>query len=346
MKQSPRTLEASLQKGLAPIYLISGDEPLQAMECGDLIRREARRQGFTERQVLQVETGFDWSALQGEAAAMSLFAEKKLIELRMPGGKPGMAGGKVLRAYADQPPPDNLLVIHAGKLDGSTKRSAWVKALDKAGVWIEVWELNPAQTLQFVGERLRQAGFRPDQEALRLLTERVEGNLLAAAQEIEKLRLIREPGPLSAEDVIQAVADSARYDPFELIDAALIGDAHRVIRILQGLHGEGVHEAQILWAVSRDLRILADFSARQARGANPETALRAVWGARKNLILRAARRHSADAWAAMLRCCVRLDRMIKGLAQGNLQDELLQLLLTVAGEPAIRSNCGKSMDPS
>ena len=339
MKTNSRNLAASLQKGLAPIYLLSGDEPLQMMECGDAVRRAAREQGFTERQVLQVETGFDWSELMGEAAAMSLFAERKLIELRMPGGKPGQAGAKALKAYAAQPPEDNLLVIHSGKLDRSARNSVWVKALEKAGVWVEIWDLNPAETLKLLGERLRMAGFQPDQAALRLLTERVEGNLLAAVQEIEKLKLICPPGPLSAEAIMQAVADSARYDPFELADAALMGDAHRVIRILKGLQGEGVHEAQILWAISRDLRMLADYSALAEAGHNPEPALRGLWGQRKNLALRAARRYPASGWAGLLRCCVRLDHIIKGLEQGNVWDDLLQLLLKLAGEPVIRLDC-------
>ncbi len=339
MKSNPRNLAATLSKGLAPIYLLSGDEPLQMMECGDLLRRVAREQGFGERQVLQVETGFDWSSLMGEAASMSLFAERKLIELRMPSGKPGREGAKALRAYASQPPQDNLLVIHSGKLDRSARASAWVKALEKAGVWVEIWDLKPAETLKLVGERLRQAGFQPDQAALRLLTERVEGNLLAAVQEIEKLKLVRSPGPLSAKDIVQAVADSARYDPFELADSALMGDSHRVIRILKGLQGEGVHEAQILWAISRDLRMLADYSALAEAGHNPESALRGVWGQRKNLVLRAARRYPASGWAGLLRCCVRLDHMIKGLEQGNVWDDLLQLLLKLAGEPVIRLDC-------
>ena len=339
MKLSPQNLAGHLQKSLAPIYLLTGDEPLQMMEAGDAIRKAAAAQGYTERQVLTLEPGFDWSQLMGEAAAMSLFAERKLIELRMPTGKPGREGGKALREYAANPPEDNILLIHSGKLDKGSRNSAWVKALDKAGASIQIWDLDPAATLRFVVDRLRKAGFTPDHDAARLLTERVEGNLLAAVQEIEKLTLIREPGALNLEAISAAVADSARYDPFELIDAALMGNSHRCIKILRGLQGEGVHEVQILWAITRDVRILSDYSSLQAARQDPSAALKSIWGQRKSMVARAGNRHSAATWARILGCCIELDKLNKGLRKGNVWDELLQLLLWIAGEPVIQPMC-------
>jgi DNA polymerase-3 subunit delta len=328
-------LEHHLGKTLAPVYLIAGDEPLQKMEAADAIRKVAQAQGFSERQVIHVEAGFDWSMLEGEAAAMSLFAEKKIIDLRLPTGKPGRDGSKAIVHYMKQPPEDNLLLIQSGKLDRSSTTTAWFKAIDKVGVVMQIWDLKPAETMRLVGDRLGLAGFQADREAVKLLTERVEGNLLAAVQEIEKLRLIREPGPLSPEDVIAAVADSARYDPFELADAALMGDARRSLKILRGLQGEGIHPNVVLWALTRDIRVLADYASLQAHGHSPQTALQGVWKNRQSLLHRAVRRLDAPGWAQLLRHCARVDRIAKGIGQGNIWDELLQLTLAFAGQPVL-----------
>ncbi|HHJ19592.1 MAG TPA: DNA polymerase III subunit delta, partial [Gammaproteobacteria bacterium] len=187
MKLAPRQLEHHLKKQLAPIYLLSGDEPLQMMEAADLLRKVAAEKGYSERQIIHAEAGFDWSVLRAEAAAMSLFSERKVLDLRLRSGKPGRDGSKALVQYASRSPEDNVLLIQTGKLDRSAMNSAWVKALDKAGVVIQIWELSPPETLNFVTQRLQAAGFIPDREAARLLTERVEGNLLAAVQEVEKL---------------------------------------------------------------------------------------------------------------------------------------------------------------
>lgn len=335
MKLTSRQLDAHLKKSLLPVYLLSGDEPLQIQECADQIRGAALAQGFTERQVMHAETGFDWSTLQHEAAAMSLFAERKVLDFRLPSGKPGREGSAAIAAYLAHPPEDNLLLITAGKLDKSARNTAWFKAIDKSGAVIQVWELNPGDTLRFVRERLERAGFLPDQDAVRFLTERVEGNLLAAVQEIEKLRLLREPGQLAGDDILAAVVDSSRYDPFELADAALLGDARRVVKITQGLKGEDVPVNLVLWALTRDIRTLSDFATLQASGKNPNPALQAVWKNRQSMIHRAVRRHSAETWQQLLRFCTLIDRTAKGLRQGNSWDELLQLSLMLAGEPAL-----------
>ena len=335
MKLPFARLDAQLAKSLAPVYLLAGDEPLQKMEAADAIRAAAQKQGFSERQVIDVEAGFDWSQLEGEAAAMSLFAERKIIDLRLPSGKPGRDGSRAIINYLAHPPEDNLLLIQTGKLDRGAMNSAWVKAIDKAGVVMQIWDLNPADTLKLVAERLGRAGFQADRDAARLLTERVEGNLLAAVQEIEKLRLIREPGPLSVEDVAAAVADSARYTPFELADAALLGDARRALKILRGLEGEGVHPNVILWGLARDVRVLADYSALQTHGHSPQAAMQGVWKSRQSMLHRAVRRLDADGWAGLLRHCARIDRIAKGIGEGNVWDELLQLTLALAGQPLL-----------
>ena len=333
MKLAPRQLASHLKKHLAPIYLLSGDEPLQMMEAADLLRKVAAEKGYSERQIIHAEAGFDWSILRAEAAAMSLFSERKVLDLRLRSGKPGRDGSKALVQYAARPPEDNVLLIQSAKLDRGAANSAWVKALDKVGVVIQIWDLSPPETMNFVTQRLQAAGFIPDREAARLLTERVEGNLLAAVQEVEKLCLLRQPGPLNAMDVLTAVTDSARYDPFELVDAALMGDSQRTLKILWELQAEGVHASQILWALSRDLRLLADYADLRDAGHNPEPAFHSVWNKRKPMLQRAVRRHSADIWRQLLRAAVDLDHVIKGVAQGNVADELLQLLLWMAGEP-------------
>ncbi len=329
-------LEAHLKRELAPIYVLSGEEPLQLMECADAIRKAAAARGFSERRVFEREQSHVWEQLAEESAALSLFAERKVLDLRLGNGKPGTEGAEVLARYAAAPPADTLLMVTTGKLDKATQNAQWFKALERAGVWVQVWELDPAQTLEFVTERLRRAGFQVEHAAARLLAERVEGNLLAAVQEVEKLALLHPPGPLSAEAIQAAVADSARYDPFEWVEAVLAGDAHRVLRILQGLRGEGVAETLILWALSRELRILADYLSLKESGANPEPALAGLWGKRKDIMLRAARRQPAAYWLALLAQASSIDLLNKGLRKGNIWDELLQLGLAAAGQPLLR----------
>ena len=337
MKLAVKQLDGHLKNKLAPVYLLCGDEPLQMMESADAIRRAANEQGFTERQVMHVEAGFDWSQLQGEAASMSLFSERKVLDLRMPTGKPGREGGAALREYTRHLSEDNILLLQSGKLDKNVRNSAWVKALEQAGVYIQIWDLGPADSLRFVIERLQQAGFQPDHEAAKLLTERVEGNLLAAVQEIEKLSLLHPPGPLAGKAIVEAVTDTSRHDPFELVDAALMGDAQRCLKILFTLKAGGVHENIILWALSRDIRSLVDYVEMREAGHNPEPALASVWAKRKILLQKASHRHPASVWQQLLNRCVALDHVIKGLQQGNAWDDLLQLTLWFAGEPLFDS---------
>lgn len=337
MKLQPQQLDAHLKQGLATVYFLSGDEPLQLQESADAIRAAARAGGFSENQLMHIEPGFDWNQLQAEASALSLFAEKRIIDLRMPSAKPGREGGAVLKAYALNPPPDTLLLIQAGKLEGSARNSAWVKALDNAGVMIQVWPLNAGQTQQWLERRLRTAGFEPDRDAIQLLSGRVEGNLLAAAQEVEKLRLLHEPGSLTSEQVIDAVTDSARYTAFEMVDTALQGNHGRAVKILQALREEGVNEIPILWALSRDVRVLTDYSERQVQGENPEKALQSVWRNRQGLLKQAARRMTVEGCRQLLSQCVQLDAIIKGQAPGNSWDNLLQLVSGLSGEPVFHN---------
>ena len=238
MKLSPAQLGKHLQGTLAPIYVVCGDEHLLCQEACDAIRAATRAQGFSERQVFHVETGFDWGQLIEAGASLSLFAEKRLIELRIPNGKPGDKGAAALLDYLARPAEDTVLLISLPKLDGSTQKTKWAKALidGKDVQFLQIWPVDAAQLPQWIRQRLAQAGLSADQEAVELIAARVEGNLLAAAQEIEKLKLLADAGQISADTVQAAVADSARYDVFGLIDAALHGQAAHALHV--GIAGE------------------------------------------------------------------------------------------------------------
>lgn len=326
-------LEAHLQKGLQPIYLLSGDEPLQLMEAGDAIRRRARELGYSERDVLHVEGGFDWNSLLAASSSMSLFAEQRLLELRLPTGKPGKEGGAVLADYAVNPPTDTLLLIISGKIERASQNSKWFKALESAGATLTVWPIEPQALPGWVSQRMRSRGMQPTQEAAQLLAERVEGNMLAAAQEVEKLLLLYGEGEISAEQVEEGVADSARYDIFELVDTALIGDVPRTTRVMQGLRGEGVEPILVLWALLREIRAMIQMAAEMARGLGSEQAMagQRVWDKRKAPVRAGLQRHNLNRWQLLLRRAGRIDRMIKGAEAGNPWDELLQLALLMAG---------------
>jgi DNA polymerase-3 subunit delta len=333
MKLRLDQLSGHLQQGLRPIYLLSGDEPLQLGEAADAIRAQARQQGFSERQVMHVEAGFDWNSLAGASATLSLFSEQRLLDLRLPGGKPGREGGAALSDYAANPAPDTVLLISSGKLDKSAANSKWFKALDKAGVTLQVWPIDATELPRWVQQRMRARGLKASPEAAQLLAERVEGNLLAAAQEVEKLHLLYGETAIDAEMVEQGVADSARYDIFELVDTALLGNAERVARVLEGLRGEGVEPIIILWALAREIRVMEEMSYEIEHGASVDAVMKSrwVWQKRQLAVRAGLKRHNQRRWSQLLRRAVRIDRMVKGAEQGNPRDELVQLALLMAG---------------
>lgn len=337
MQLKPEQLEAHLQQTLLPVYCISGDEPLRVLEAADAVRAAARARGYTEREVLTVQAGFDWNSLLTEAGNLSLFAERRIIDLRLPSGKPGDAGAAALREFAARPPEDTLLLVTAGKLDPAARKSKWVQALEQAGALVLVWPLAPQELNAWVRARMRRRGLQPDDEAVQLLAERVEGNLLACVQEIDKLYLLRGAGPVDAAAVTGLVADHARFDVYTLVDAALAGNAARSVRVLNGLQAEGVAPPVVLWALARELRQLAAMAAELRQGQAPGGVLARyrVWNNRRDLVGRALQRLPAAACARLLRQCAAVDRVCKGRAAGNPWDELLQLILQLAGQPAL-----------
>lgn len=338
MKLNPAQLGKHLQGQLAPVYVVSGDEPLLCQEACDAIRASARSRDFSERQVFNAETNFDWGLLLEAGASLSLFAERRLLEVRLPSGKPGDKGAAALLEYLSRPPEDTVLLLSLPKLDGSTQKTKWAKALiDGADAqFIQIWPIEAHNLPQWIRQRLSQAGLAANQEAVDLIAARVEGNLLAASQEIEKLKLLAEGGQVDAATVQAAVADSARFDVFGLIDAALNGEPAHTLRTLEGLRGEGVEPPVILWALARELRLLASLAQQYSQGIPLEKAFASarppVWDKRRPLVTRALQRHPASRWNQLLQDAQRIDAQIKGQAAGDPWNGLARLALLLAGQ--------------
>ncbi len=332
-KLRPEQLGAALAKGLAPIYLISGDEPLLVQEACDAIRAAARQAGFSERDLYHADAGFDWTQVLSAANSLSLFSEQKLIEVRLPSAKPGDKGSKVLVEYAEAPAPDNLLLLVTGKLDKSAQRAKWFKALEQSGVHLTIWPLPPAQLPRWIGQRLEAAGLKAESGAIDLLASRVEGNLLAAAQEIEKLKLLAPDQLVSTELMASVVADSARYDIFGLTDKALLGDARGADKTLQGLRAEGTEPLTLLWALTREIRQLIQLSQALSQGQAFDRAAQSlsIWDKRKPLVQSAIRRLKPAQMQQLLRKANGIDKAIKGMRNAEPWDELLDLTLNMAG---------------
>lgn len=297
------------------------------MEAGDQIRSRARAEGFTERHVYHVESGFDWNEVTLGSSTMSLFAERQLIEIRMPSGKPGTAGSKVLAQMAEDPPEDTLIMILTNKLDKATCNSKWYRVIEGKGICLQLWPVAANQLPGWIAKRLELHGFQASKEALHLLADRVEGNLLAADQEIRKIGMLLDKPAIDVEDVMQVVTDSARHNIFEFIDAALSCQMDKLSRMLGHIRAEGVQPPVVLWALARDFRLLFLVADALTHQRNPDQALEVhrVWKSRRQLLVAAGRRKQAGYWAACLSRCSKIDRMIKGMADGNPWDELLQL---------------------
>ena len=333
MQLRAEELERQLARGLGNLYVIHGDEPLQSLEAADAIRAQARARGYAEREVLTVERGFDWNLLAASGANLSLFSSKKLIELRIPGGKPGTEGAAAIVQYCAAPVADLLTIVSLPKLDRKTQDTAWFKALTRDGVLINTFQVERAQLPQWIAARLARQGQKADRETLQFLADSVEGNLLAAHQEIQKLGLLFPPGELAFDPVCGAVLNVARYDAFKLNEAMLAGDRVRLARMLDGLNSEGEAPPKILWVLAEEIRAVAKVQAGLAQGEDLQQLCRnnRVWGGvRQRLVTEAARRLSSAALGQALRHAARIDRTVKGLARGDVWDELLQLCLRFA----------------
>jgi DNA polymerase-3 subunit delta len=332
VKLAADQLAQHLQRGLGELYAVYGDDPLLTLEAADAIRAAARASGCTEREVFTVERGFNWQSLTMSGNSLSLFASRRLLEIRIPSGKPGTEGGKTLEAYCAALPPDTVTLVLLPKLDKATQNAKWFKALDAVGTTVPVYPVDYARLPEWIGRRLAAQKQKADRDTLRFLAERVEGNLLAAHQEIQKLGLLYPEGNLSFDQVKNAVCDVARYDVFKLADALLEGDAARAARILDGLRGEGEDPILVLWALSRETRQLAKIQVSVQAGTPATQAMRAagVWDSRQALVGKALRRLPLPRLQEALKRAADIDRMVKGLLKGDVWDELLQLGLSLA----------------
>lgn len=348
MKLRPEQLDSHLENSFASTYLISGDEPLLAQESADAVRHKARKEGFNERELFHAEGNFDWAQLHNEANSMSLFAAKKIIEIRIPTGKPGEKGSKALCELCDDQNPDTLLLVIVPKLERGSQNSKWVKALESIGTHIQIWPVSSQQMPRWIQQRLLKADVRANREAVEILADRVEGNLLAAVQEIEKLKLLSKEGRIDAETMSSVVADSARYNLFSFVDDILAGNAQSAAKSLRGLQNEGSDAIPILWAITRELRILIKASDAISSGDQSDKALKSagVWDKRIPLFRIALRRCSA-AHLRMLHYQIgAIDKGIKGMRKADIWDEMVTLVLSFAGHQTLKpSNIKLLIEP-
>ncbi|GAA5786393.1 DNA polymerase III subunit delta [Chitiniphilus shinanonensis] len=328
-------LPRQLARGLGPLYTIHGDEPFLALEAAQVVRDTARAAGYTEREVLTVEAGFSWSQLGMIGNSFSLFASQKLVELRIPTGKPGVEGAKAIEAYCTNLPPDTLTLVQLPKLDRTAQNGKWFQALSQAGEVIEARPVDRAALPAWISGRLAAQGQQMTADALAFLADRVEGNLFAAHQEVLKLGLLHPPGELGLEQVTAAVANVARFDVFQLGATLLAGDTTRFARMLEGLRAEGEAPHLVLWALAEEIRALLRIGQGRARGVPLAQLLKEnrVWGEKQRLIEPALMRVNGAILRAAQKQAARIDQLNKGIGQGEVWDELLRLGLSLMGRP-------------
>jgi DNA polymerase-3 subunit delta len=315
MKIRPDQLHSHLQQGIAPVYLLSGDEPQQLLECGDAIRHSARSHGYDERQVMEASTHFEWSSVAGEAASLSLFSQRRILELRIPSGKPGREGAKTITDYLASPPEDTLLLIILPKLEASQTKTKWFKTIDQAGVVIQVWPLKTHEMPRWIQSRAQHHGLQLTRESIQFLVQQTEGNLMAADQEIEKLRITHGVGNITMKDVATSTSGSAHFTIFELMDAALAGETARAMKIIRTLKAEGTPEPVVLWSVAREVRLAASVAEALNRREPPATVFSRqkppVWKSRQQQIISGARRLPLQRWYGLIRKLAEADQAIK-----------------------------------
>lgn len=343
MNVYPDNLTQALSRKLAPVYMICGDEPLQIMEAADQIRQACRDAGFVSSERYQVDNArsFDWQALAMSGNTMSLFGDKKVINLHMPLGKPGTEGANAFKKWCESPPPDTVLLITAGKPEGRFQTSAWFKAIDKVGVTMLVWPLPLPKARLWIRDRLVSNKVQAEEAAIDLLLARVEGNLLAARQEIEKLAILYAGETVGPREVLASVTDSSRYTILDLIDAALSSDTPRAIKVLDGLKAAGDAPVLICWHLASEVRKISAVLGRMDAGENSSQAMMksGVWKNRQPLISKVLRERSRVFWLRALSDCSYLDRLSKGMADGDLWAEISALVTRLSGSrwPLIRA---------
>lgn len=333
MKISPEQLGKQIEDGLRAVYIVYGEEILLSEEACASIRKAAVSQGYDEREVMTVDRSFDWSRLQHSSESMSLFSQRRVIELRMPGSKPGDQGSKALVQYCDQLPDDTILLVWCGKLDRTQLSSKWFKALDSAGCSVGVYPVEPARLSRWIESRMRTQGLQPGPGVGELMAYHYEGNLLALAQEIEKLALTALGPAITVDDVQLGLSDNARFSVFGFVDTCLAGDGPEAVRALSGLRADGTAATLVLWALTREIRLLQQCATGLEAG-EAESSLFSrhhIWQKKQALYRAALRRGRSRRWQALLQAAARADRVIKGRAAGNEWQALQALGLGLAG---------------
>lgn len=339
MKVAAEQLVQHLEGGLRPLYAVCGDEPLGVMEAVDAIRAAARRQGYAEREIFNVERGFNWQRIRASSQSLSLFSSLRLVEINIPSSKPGIDGSKALQDYAADLPPDTVTLITLPRID-KKDQGVWFRALEDSGAMIFTWPVETEKLPAWIGRRLAAQNQQADTETLEFIANQVEGNLLAAHQEIRKLGLLYPQGRLAIEDVRDAVLNVSRFDAFQLRDAILAGDATRTAKVLAGLRAEGVEPVALLGMLVWLLRGVLKVKNAQVQGMDLISAFgqAKIWGDRQNLMRQALGRLSLKRLQAALLKMAEIDKINKGLAQGESWLELSRLCLGLARAQPARSN--------
>jgi DNA polymerase-3 subunit delta len=324
-------LDNRLKQGLAPVYLLGGSELLLMQEARDAIFKAAAEEGYTERDLLEVRQHFDWDRLGESAGAPSLFAQRRIVDLRLPTGKPGQEGARVLREWAENPDPDTLLVVSCEQWEKSQRTSKWAQALDQVGVQVDIWPVKPEEMPGWLAQRLRRAGLEPDREAVMVLAERLEGNLVAAQQEIDKLVLMKGSGPVTAGEVLLAVADSARFDGFQLVEFMLAGRASDALRVAAGLRRMGVATQPLVGAIATNLKTVEAYRQGMASQGNERAVFQKlrIWQARQAGLRAAGHRMDAKRLAEAWSRLAEIDQVSKGRPKGDAWHLLDQLIVRV-----------------
>ncbi len=338
MKIKAEQLAATLGKAALPVYWLAGDEPLLMQEAADQLRQHYRNRGYLEREVFNVDKSFDWSQFSNTTGNLSLFCELKIIELRLSSAKLEDAGKKALQAYLQDPNPDFLLLILSPKLEAAAIKTKWFSQIEKLGALVQIWPVHRENLNNWLSQRLRREGIHANHDAIQLLADKIEGNLLAAVQEIEKLKLLAnaEAGKtieLDAKTVMQVVADSSRYSVYQLVDAALLGDSVRTQKMLSALRSEGLFPLVVLGAITRELRALLPMLEKQAQGQQTNSIIQSarVWFNRKQAVSAALNRMNVAMVWQLLDHARLVDQSIKGMSSANTWDELSIMLLRLSG---------------
>jgi len=334
MRLRPEQLKTHLERsGKMPVYFVSGDEPLQKLESIDLIRNHYQKQGYDERIIFEVNKSFDWNQINEASSNLSLFSNNKIIELRMVAPKPGRQGGIFLQQYVENENNDTVLIISSDKIDKGTQNNKWVKAIDKAGLMIQVWPIGPAQLPGWIQARMQNRQKKITHDAARLIAERVEGNLLAAQQEIEKLLLLIEKDRIDIEDIMGAVADSSRYNVFDMLENAFLGNIDRTLLMLNGLKNEGTEPLLLFGALMWEYRRLCSIAYEYEAGTQLENIFRSyrIWDQKKRPITSVLKRHTSKSLDRLLNYCAVIDKTLKSGQRDRAWDQFSTLLLAIAG---------------